>query len=104
MGLQTIFKTKKLLERSQPGNGALLIYDFGELGVSTYIPIIKSPQVAVLSIGGKREKLVMEPDLKIEFTSLISLSFDGRCIDFEIASKFLQSLVNYLESPKQLLL
>jgi len=107
-GLQTISEERKKLLESEDLSpiGSLCIYDFGTLGVSSFTPIVKAPQVAVIAIGGERQKLVIDSNSNLtnQTTSLVSMSFDARSVDFENASKFLLKLISYFENPKHLLL
>lgn len=105
-GLDRILQERtKLLEGSAvDAKGSVCICDFGSNGVTSLVPIVRSPQVAVISIGGENSSLVLDPELHVETVSQLSLSFDARCVDFEAASKFLLRVANYIESPNDLYL
>jgi len=105
-GFQDIVAEKKQLLDKPPVQrmSTFSLYDFGSHGIRSFVPIIRSPQSAVLSVGGERKKLIMDPVLRWLEYSTLSLSFDGRCIDFEVASKFLQRVAYYFENPNDLLL
>jgi len=105
-GLHEIFAERnRLLEKPEDMKGsAVCIYDFGTLGVNSVLPIVISPQVGAITIGGKKNIVVMNPEPSTQTTSALSLSFDGRSVNYEVASNFLQKLVFYIENPKQLLI
>jgi len=97
-------RSKLLAGPAKDSTGSISICDFGANGVTSLVSIVKSPQVAVISVGGERASLVIDPELHIQTVSQLSLSFDARCVDFETASKFLLRVGNYLENPNDLYL
>lgn len=85
--------------------GTFTISNLGAVGGSYSTPIINHPEVAILLVGRSRWMPVVG-DQKIE-TRLImplSLSFDHRVVDGAAAGRFLNEVIDYLQSPGKLLL
>jgi pyruvate dehydrogenase E2 component (dihydrolipoamide acetyltransferase) len=93
-----------LLERLQ--NGTFTITNYGALGSSSGIPVIKHPEAAILGIGkiGKKPVVNEQDEIVIRSIMNISLCIDHRIIDGGDAGRFLNKLKEYLEEPMLLLL
>ena len=85
--------------------GTFTISNLGAVGGTYSTPIINHPEVAILLLGRSRwlvaargeniEKRLMMP---------LSLSYDHRVVDGAAAARFLNTLIDYLQSPGKLLL
>jgi pyruvate dehydrogenase E2 component (dihydrolipoamide acetyltransferase) len=86
--------------------GTFTISNLGAVGGQYSTPIINHPEVAILLAGRSRKMPVVTDDDKIEarLTMPLSLSYDHRLVDGAAASRFLNEVIGYLESPGRLLL
>jgi pyruvate dehydrogenase E2 component (dihydrolipoamide acetyltransferase) len=86
--------------------GTFTISNLGTVGGQYSTPIINHPEVAILLVGRSRKIPAVTADDKIEprLTMPLSLSYDHRVVDGAAASRFLNEVIGYLESPGRLLL
>ncbi len=86
--------------------GSFTISNLGAVGGRYSTPIINAPEVAILLVGRARKLAVVTKDDKIEARLMLplSLSYDHRLVDGAAASRFLNEVMGYLESPGRLLL
>jgi pyruvate dehydrogenase E2 component (dihydrolipoamide acetyltransferase) len=93
-----------LLEKLQ--NGTFTITNYGALGASSGIPVIRHPEAAILGIGriGKKPVVNEQDEILVRSIMNISLCIDHRIIDGGEAGRFLNKLKAYLEEPMLLLL
>jgi pyruvate dehydrogenase E2 component (dihydrolipoamide acetyltransferase) len=85
--------------------GTFTISNLGAVGGTYSTPIINHPDVAILLLGRSRWMPVvregkMEPRLMLP----LSLSYDHRVVDGAAAGRFLNEVIDYLQSPGRLLL
>jgi len=86
-------------------NGTFTITNYGAIGATSGIPIIKHPEVAVLGVGKIAKKpVVVENDIVIRDILTITLCIDHRVIDGGDAGRFLGRLKSYLDDPVLLVL
>jgi pyruvate dehydrogenase E2 component (dihydrolipoamide acetyltransferase) len=87
-------------------NGTITITNYGALGSSSGIPVIKHPEAAIVGIGKIAKKPVVNEQDEIVIRSIMNLSLciDHRIIDGGDAGRFLNKLKSYLEEPMLLLL
>ncbi|MCM0649521.1 2-oxo acid dehydrogenase subunit E2 [Clostridium swellfunianum] len=92
------------LEKLQ--NGTFTITNYGALGSSSGIPVIRHPEAAIIGIGKIAKKPIVNKHDEIVIRSImnISLCIDHRIIDGGDAGRFLSRLKKYLEEPLLLLL
>jgi pyruvate dehydrogenase E2 component (dihydrolipoamide acetyltransferase) len=85
--------------------GTFTVSNLGAVGGTYSTPIINHPEVAILLIGRSRGQLGMH-DGKIESRLMLplSLSFDHRVVDGAAAGRFLNDVIDYLQTPGKLLL
>nr|XP_060620838.1 pyruvate dehydrogenase protein X component, mitochondrial [Anolis sagrei ordinatus] len=99
----------KLLPEEYQG-GSFSISNLGMFGISSFIAVINPPQAGILAVGRARPELSLmvdeEGNEKLHQHQLmtITLSSDGRVVDDELASKFLERLKTNLENPSHLAL
>jgi pyruvate dehydrogenase E2 component (dihydrolipoamide acetyltransferase) len=85
--------------------GTFTISNLGAIGGAYSTPIINHPEVAILLVGRSRWQLGVH-DGKIEGRLMmpLSLSYDHRVVDGAAAGRFLNDVIDYLQSPAKLLL
>jgi pyruvate/2-oxoglutarate dehydrogenase complex dihydrolipoamide acyltransferase (E2) component len=86
--------------------GTFTISNLGAVGGQYSTPIINFPEAAILLVGRSRKIPAVTAEDKIEarLTMPLSLSYDHRLVDGAAASRFLNEVIGYLESPGRLLL
>ena len=85
--------------------GTFSITNYGAVGSTYGVPVIKHPEVAILGIGKITKKpIVVQDDIVIRDIMPISLSIDHRVIDGAEAGRFLNKIKEYLNDPMLLLL
>ena len=85
--------------------GTISITNYGALGQSFGVPVIKHPEVAIVGVGKIVKKpVVVDNEIVIRDILPISLSFDHRVIDGGDAGRFLNKLRDFLNEPMLLLL
>jgi len=96
--LITKAREKKLTPDDVQG-GTFTITNPGIFGNITGRPIINQPQVAILGTGAIRKRpIVINDAIAIRAMIYLSLSYDHRLIDGALAGRFLQRIVQLLES------
>ena len=109
---QLAAETKDLAERARSGKvtpdelrgGTFTLTNLGMLGVDAFTPIINLPETAVLGVGRIKEKpAVHNGQIAIRPLIWLSLTFDHRLVDGGLAARFLQRVVQLVESPYLLL-
>ncbi|NXA94270.1 ODPX protein, partial [Melanocharis versteri] len=99
----------KLLPEEYQG-GSFSISNLGMFGISDFTAVINPPQACILAVGRARPELKVvedeEGNEKLEQHQLmtVTLSSDGRVVDDELASKFLETLKANIENPIRLAL
>jgi pyruvate dehydrogenase E2 component (dihydrolipoamide acetyltransferase) len=87
--------------------GTFTLSNLGAVGGTYSTPIINYPEVAILLLGrGRWMPVVRGEDMKIEprFMLPLSLSYDHRLVDGAAAGRFLNEVIDYLQSPAKLML
>lgn len=81
------------------------ITSLGNLGGTFFTPIINQPEVAILGIGGIKEKpVVHNGEIAVRSILHLSISVDHRLIDGADAARFLSRVKQLLESPNLLMM
>ena len=85
--------------------GTFTISNLGAVGGAYSTPIINHPEVAILLLGRSRWLPTVRHD-KIEPRLMmpLSLTYDHRLVDGATAARFLNEVIDYLQSPGKLLL
>ncbi|XP_072277659.1 pyruvate dehydrogenase protein X component, mitochondrial [Pyxicephalus adspersus] len=113
-GIQEIAETAKVLaQKARSGKllpeeyqgGSFSISNLGMFGITGFSAVINPPQSCILAIGRSRTELAMAEDeegspqiCKKELLN-VTLSSDGRLVDDELASMFLERFRANLENP-----
>jgi pyruvate dehydrogenase E2 component (dihydrolipoamide acetyltransferase) len=85
--------------------GTFTISNLGAVGGTYSTPIINHPEVAVLLLGRSRWQLaVFEGKIESRLMMPLSLSYDHRVVDGAAAGRFLNDVIDFLQSPGKLLL
>ncbi|XP_034541732.1 pyruvate dehydrogenase protein X component, mitochondrial [Notolabrus celidotus] len=96
----------KLLPEEYQG-GSFSISNLGMFGISGFSAVINPPQACILAVGTSRSELQLcEDDLTLRTRQLmtVTLSSDGRLVDDELASRFLDKFRANLEKPQHMAL
>lgn len=97
-------------ERSIPldklQDGTFTITNYGAIGASFGVPVIRYPESAILGVGKITKKPVIDDNDEIVIRHImpISLCIDHRIIDGGDAGRFLNKLKAYLKDPMLLLM
>jgi pyruvate dehydrogenase E2 component (dihydrolipoamide acetyltransferase) len=88
--------------------GTFSISNMGAVGGAYSTPIINHPEVAVLLAGRSRWMPVARGErhdrVEVRLLLPLSLSYDHRLVDGAAAARFLNEVIEYLQSPGRLLL
>jgi pyruvate dehydrogenase E2 component (dihydrolipoamide acetyltransferase) len=85
--------------------GTFTISNLGAVGGTYSTPIINHPEVAILLLGRSRWRLsVFEGRIEGRLLMPLSISFDHRVVDGAAAGRFLNDVIDFLQSPGKLLL
>lgn len=85
--------------------GTFTISNLGAIGGTYSTPIINTPETAILLAGRSRKMpVVVGDEVKIRLMMPLSISYDHRLIDGGAAARFLNDVIEFLESPNKLLL
>jgi pyruvate dehydrogenase E2 component (dihydrolipoamide acetyltransferase) len=97
---------ERRLRAEEMDGGVFTVSTLGSLGVETFTPIIRWPEVAILGVGEIRREPCVVADDRIEprWTIRLSLSFDHCANDGAPAARFLKDLCLAIENPAAWLL
>lgn len=85
--------------------GTFTVSNLGAVGGRYSTPVINHPEAAILLLGRSRWlPTVREGQIAPRLIMPLSLSYDHRLIDGAAAGRFLNSVIDYLQSPAKLLL
>jgi len=91
-------RNKKLAVDEVQG-GTFTITNFGLYGSLFAMPIINQPQVAILGVGTiTKTPVVINDGIAIRSISYLSLSYDHRIVDGQVADQFMAAVKKYLEN------
>ncbi|XP_061678641.1 pyruvate dehydrogenase protein X component, mitochondrial [Syngnathoides biaculeatus] len=96
----------KLLPEEYQG-GSFSVSNLGMFGISGFSAVINPPQACILAIGTSRTELSLCDDnqtLRTQQLMTVTLSSDGRLVDDELASRFLEKFRANLEKPQRMAL
>ncbi|XP_042268426.1 pyruvate dehydrogenase protein X component, mitochondrial [Thunnus thynnus] len=96
----------KLLPEEYQG-GSFSISNLGMFGISGFSAVINPPQACILAIGTSRTELQLceeDQTLRSQQLMTVTLSSDGRLVDDELASRFLDKFRANLEQPQRMAL
>ncbi|XP_062245779.1 pyruvate dehydrogenase protein X component, mitochondrial [Platichthys flesus] len=96
----------KLLPEEYQG-GSFSISNLGMFGISGFSAVINPPQACILAVGTSRAELRLREDdqtLRTLQLMTVTLSSDGRLVDDELASRFLDKFRANLERPQRMAL
>ncbi|KAJ0069345.1 hypothetical protein NL108_004162 [Boleophthalmus pectinirostris] len=96
----------KLLPEEYQG-GSFSISNLGMFGISGFSAVINPPQACILAVGTSRKELHLSEDqqsIQTRQLMTVTLSSDGRLVDDELASRFLDKFRANLEQPQRMAL
>lgn len=94
----------KLLPEEYQG-GSFSISNLGMFGISGFSAVINPPQACILAVGTSRSELRLcevDQTLRTQQLMTVTLSSDGRLVDDELASRFLDKFRENLEKPQRM--
>jgi len=95
---------KNELTAKETTGGTFTITNPGMLGIDIQMPVINTPESAILGIGNLSEKpVIVNGQIVIRPMMRLNLVFDHRVFDGVPAAKFLKTLKDILEDPNDLL-
>jgi pyruvate dehydrogenase E2 component (dihydrolipoamide acetyltransferase) len=90
------------LTPEQLARGTFTVTNLGRLGIDVFTPIINLPQCAVLGVGRvAREPVMLDGKFVARQLVPLSLTFDHRVVDGAPAARFLETLIQLIESAGQ---
>jgi pyruvate dehydrogenase E2 component (dihydrolipoamide acetyltransferase) len=93
------------LDPSELKGSTFTISNLGGFGGTFFTPIINHPEVAILGVGAIKEKpVVYNGEIAIRPQMFLSLTFDHRLIDGDVAARFLSRVKQLLETPNLLMM
>ncbi|KAJ8003025.1 hypothetical protein DPEC_G00165080 [Dallia pectoralis] len=96
----------KLLPHEYQG-GSFSISNLGMFGITGFSAVINPPQACILAVGASRAVLHLTKEtgaLSTQQLMTVTLSSDGRLVDDELASRFLDKFRANLERPQRMAL
>lgn len=82
--------------------GTLTVSNLGMYDIDGFTPIINPPQGAILGVGRILDRPVaVKQEVVVKPTMVLSISFDHRVMDGDVAARFLKRLKYLLENPYQ---
>lgn len=104
-----VAERQRLTERALSGEytpaelrgGTFTVTNLGPFAIESFTPIINPPEVAILGVDSTVERAQRGADDGVEFRRMLplDLSFDHRVVDGADAARFLDTLVDHLETP-----
>ena len=81
------------------------VSNLGAVGGQYSTPVINPPEVAILLVGRAcKRPVVVNDEVQVRLMMPLSLSYDHRLVDGAVAARFLNEVIEYLESPSRTLL
>ncbi|AHK63153.1 pyruvate dehydrogenase complex dihydrolipoamide acetyltransferase [Chlamydia avium] len=97
-------RSQTLKEEEYKG-GSFCISNLGMTGITEFTAIIHPPQAAILAVGSViEEAIVIDGEITIGSTCMLTLSVDHRVVDGYPAAQFIKRIQKILEAPSVLLL
>jgi pyruvate dehydrogenase E2 component (dihydrolipoamide acetyltransferase) len=82
--------------------GTFTVSNLGMYDIDGFTPIINPPQGAILGVGRILDRPVaVKDEVVVKPTMILSISFDHRMMDGDVAARFLKRLKYLLENPYQ---
>jgi pyruvate dehydrogenase E2 component (dihydrolipoamide acetyltransferase) len=96
---------ERSISREEMQGGTFTITNFGAIGGEYATPIINHPETAILGLGAIEQRpVVVDGEVEARHTLPLSLSIDHRVIDGAEAAAFVNTVIEYLETPSLLML
>jgi pyruvate dehydrogenase E2 component (dihydrolipoamide acetyltransferase) len=93
------------LKTDEMSGGTLTVSNIGMYGVTSFTPIINSPEAAILGVCAVEDELKLDGEKIVNRKKIgLSLAFDHRIVDGAESSLFLKEIKDNLEAPLSLLL
>jgi pyruvate dehydrogenase E2 component (dihydrolipoamide acetyltransferase) len=86
------------LTKEELSGGTFTVTNLGMYGVDFFTPIINPPEAAILAMGKITEKpVVINGQIEVKPTMMLSLSYDHRIVDGAPAAEFLRKIKEKIE-------
>jgi pyruvate dehydrogenase E2 component (dihydrolipoamide acetyltransferase) len=86
------------LTKEELSGGTFTVTNLGMYGVDFFTPIINPPEAAILAMGKITEKpVVINGQIEVKPTMMLSLSYDHRIVDGAPAAEFLREIKEKIE-------
>jgi pyruvate dehydrogenase E2 component (dihydrolipoamide acetyltransferase) len=96
---------ERTVTREELRGSTFTLTNFGVIGGEYATPILNHPEVAILGLGAIEERpRVVDGEVVPRTTLPLSLTIDHRVVDGAVAARFTNTLIEFLERPKRLLL
>jgi pyruvate dehydrogenase E2 component (dihydrolipoamide acetyltransferase) len=93
------------ISREELQGSTISITNFGAIGGEYATPIINYPETAIVGLGElKQRPWVVDDEVEARWTLPLSISIDHRVVDGADVARFTDTLMEYLNNPKLLLL
>ncbi|SER99377.1 dihydrolipoamide acetyltransferase family protein [Salipaludibacillus aurantiacus] len=94
------------LSSEEMAGSTFTVTNLGASGISFFTPVLNPPETGILGVGATEETLAFSEkgDVVAKKKLPLSLTFDHRVVDGEPASRFLNTVIAYLEHPYRLLI
>lgn len=94
------------LSSEEMAGSTFTVTNLGASGISFFTPVLNPPETGILGVGATEETLAFSEkgDVVARKKLPLSLTFDHRVVDGEPASRFLNTVIAYLEHPYRLLI
>jgi pyruvate dehydrogenase E2 component (dihydrolipoamide acetyltransferase) len=97
--LQHAAQTNRLAPQDLQG-GTVTLTNVGTLGIELAVPVLNPPQSAIVGIGARRTKLILDNgQVRPIAVMSITLVSDHRLVDGAVQGAFLQTFREYLGNP-----
>jgi pyruvate dehydrogenase E2 component (dihydrolipoamide acetyltransferase) len=94
---------QRKLSASEQQGGTFTVTSLGSFGIDAFTPIINYPECAILGVGRiRRCPVVVDDQIVIRDQVTLSLTFDHRITDGAPAARFLRTLSEAVENPREL--
>jgi len=86
-------------------DGTFTITSFGSIGGKYAVPVINFPQAGILGIGKiSKQAVVLNDEVKVGLVLPLSISVDHRMVDGGEVTRFINTVIEYLDDPVSLVI
>ncbi len=97
--LQTAINNNRLAPQDMQG-GTVTLTNVGMLGIELSIPVLNPPQSAILGVGARRTRLILDNgQIKSIAVMSVTLVVDHRMVDGSVQGAFFKTFKEFIENP-----